>query len=82
MPGYTTSLPEKLIIKLSTFSKELNISKSSLIQKALEIYLRELDKAAFATDFSSLKGNDDLFSIAEEGMSDYLSQLNLWDETN
>lgn len=82
MAGYTTSLPEKLILELSAFSKELKISKSSLIQKALEIYLRELDKAAFASDFSSLKGNDDLLSIAEEGMSDYLSQMNLWDETS
>jgi len=81
MSAYTSSIPDHLIRKLSDFAKELNMSKSSIIQNALEIYLRELDKAAFAADFRALRGDEGLLKIAEEGMSDYIAQLNQIDET-
>jgi len=81
MPAYTSSIPDHLIEKVAEFSRELKIPKNQIIQKALEIYLRELDKAAFAADFRRLRGDKDLRVIAEEGMSDYMDQLNKWDET-
>lgn len=73
MATYTSSIPEELISKLSAVSQELKVTKSSIIQKALEIYLRELDKAAYAQDFKEIKGDKELMDIAEEGMSEYVS---------
>ncbi len=80
MPTYTSSLPQDLIQRLSAVAKELRLPKNAIIAKALDIYLTELDKAAFAASFRKASGDHDLLAIAEEGMADYVQQLITADE--
>lgn len=82
MPAYTSSLPYELLAQLKYFAEELGVPKNRIIERALSVYLKELDKAAYAKSFQSARGDRDLLSIAEEGMTDYLSQLDSWDETS
>ena len=79
---YTSSLPDHLLSRLGQVARELSLPKNKIIERALEIYLIELDKAAFAASFRKAKGDKDLLMIAEEGMSDYLNQLEHWDATS
>ena len=66
--------------RLSAVAKELRLPKNAIIAKALDIYLTELDKAAFAASFRKSSGDQDLLAIAEEGMADYVQQLITADE--
>ena len=50
--------------------------KNKLIEKALSIYLAQLNKAEYIKSYQKMAGDKDLLSIAEEGMADYLTQLN------
>ena len=82
MPTYTSSLPLPLLEKLSNLAREYNLPKNKIIEKALELYLTEIDKAAFAASFRRAKGDKDLLLIAEEGLVDYYKQLEYFDEAS
>jgi len=45
MTTFTSTLPEHLFFLLSEKAKELNMPKNKLIEKALSIYLAQLNKA-------------------------------------
>ncbi len=79
MPTYTSSLPKDLLDRLSKLAEELRLPKNKIIERALTIYLKEIDKAAYVKSFQRAKGDRDLLSVAEEGMTDYLDQLEDWD---
>jgi hypothetical protein len=79
MTTYTSSLPDKLFELLEQKAKELSIPKNKLIEKALSIYLDQLNRAAYLKSYKQMAADADLYAIAEEGMEDYLSQLS--DET-
>ena len=81
MSTYTSTLPDKLLFDLSSASKEFKIPKNRIIEKALSIYLHELKRAAYIQSFKRASNDPDNLVIAEEGMTDYLQQLNDWDET-
>lgn len=75
MQTFTSSLPENLIKKLNEVSKKLNLPKNKLIEKALLIYLDQLNRAEYVHSYK-LAGKDvDVMQIAEEGMKDYLIQI-------
>lgn len=80
MTTFTSSLPESLLKNLGKAAKELNVPKNKIIEKALNIYLEQLDKAMFKASYKKAKGDQDLLTIAEEGSAEYLSQLTDWDE--
>ena len=80
MATFTSSLPQSLLQLLEKKAKELNMPKNKLIEKALTIYLDQLNKSAYAQSFQRMANNTDLLAIAEEGMEDYLSQLEKEDE--
>lgn len=82
MGTYTSSLTNTLLQRLNQVAKEIGLPKNKIIEKALHIYLTELDKAAFAASFRNAKEDTDLLSIAEEGMADYIAQLKNWDEAS
>jgi hypothetical protein len=75
MATYTSTLPENLLKLLEIKSKELHIPKNKLIEKALSIYLDQLNRAAYVKSYKEMAEDTDLLAIAEEGMGDYLSQL-------
>ena len=76
MATYTSTLPDDLLKLLEQKARELSIPKNKLIEKALSIYLDQLNRAAYLRSYKEMAADTDLMQIAEEGMADYLSQLN------
>lgn len=79
MAAFTSSLPDDLIAMLSEKARALSMPKNRLIENALRLYLEHLDRAEYAKSYKQASEDEDLISIAEEGMQDYLRQLE--DET-
>jgi hypothetical protein len=75
MSTFTSSLPDDLLQLLADKAKELSVPKNTLIEKALRIYLEQLNRAAYVKSYKQMAADIDTMLIAEEGMSDYLTQL-------
>ena len=75
MTTFTSSLPEDLILLLSQKAKELSIPKNKLIEKALRIYLDQLNKAEYIKSYRNMHEDESIWNVAEEGMEDYLRQI-------
>lgn len=75
MSTFTSSLPDDLLQLLADKAKELSVPKNTLIEKALRIYLEQLNRAAYVKSYKQMTADTDTMLIAEEGMSDYLTQL-------
>jgi metal-responsive CopG/Arc/MetJ family transcriptional regulator len=80
MATFTSSLPKDLLKLLDQKAKELGMPKNKLIEKALSIYLDQLNRAAYVKSYKRMADDEDITQIAEEGMEDYLSQLDQEDE--
>ena len=76
MTTFTSTLPEELLNKLDSAAKKLSVPKNRLIEKALRIYLDQLSRAEYIKSFKQASEDIDLMNMAEEGMEDYLKQLN------
>ena len=75
MSTFTSTLPDDLLALLSQKAKELHLPKNKLIEKALRIYLEQLNRAEYVRSFKGLAQDEDVLSIAEEGMAEYFTQL-------
>jgi hypothetical protein len=75
MSTFTSTLPEKLLLQLAEYAKRLAVPKNKLIEKALEIYLDQLNRAEYVRSYKQMAEDTDIMQIAEEGMADYLKQL-------
>lgn len=75
MATYTSTLPDNLLKELAKVSKELKMPKNKIIEKAVEIYLEQLDKAAYLKSYKRMAKDEDMIKMAEEGMADYYNQL-------
>jgi len=80
MSTFTSSLPDDLLQQLEKMSKAMKLPKNRLIEKALRVYLDQLNKAEYVKSYKQLAEDRDILQIAEEGMEEYLSQLNETDE--
>jgi hypothetical protein len=75
MSTFTSNLPDTLLDLLHKKAKELSVPKNKIIEKALTVYLDQLNKAEYIQSYKQMATDANLLSIAEEGMSDYLTQL-------
>lgn len=75
MSTFTSSLPDDLLLMLADKAKELSVPKNTLIEKALRIYLEQLNRAAYVKSYKQMAADSDTMLIAEEGMAEYLTQL-------
>lgn len=75
MATFTSSLPDDLLRLLSEKARTLSMPKNKLIENALRLYLEHLERAEYVKSYKMASNDDDLVSIAEEGMQDYLKQL-------
>ncbi|MFH1297288.1 MAG: ribbon-helix-helix domain-containing protein [Bacteroidota bacterium] len=75
MTTFTSSLPEDLLGKLSEMAGRLAIPKNKIIERALRLYLDQLVRAEYAKSYKKAGDDTDVLLIAEEGMQDYLEQL-------
>lgn len=81
MSTFTSSLPDALLTRLDEAAKELRLPKNKLIERALDIYLDQLKRAQYAASYDQAGKDDEIMSIAEEGMAEYLTQIREGDET-
>jgi len=75
MTTFTSSLPDSLINELSKKASEMKVPKNKLIEKALRIYLDQLNKAEYIKSYKLAGEDDEIMNIAEEGMIDYFNQI-------
>jgi metal-responsive CopG/Arc/MetJ family transcriptional regulator len=75
MATFTSTLPDNLLKQLAEKAKTLSVPKNKLIENALRLYLEHLEKAEYIKSYKLATENKDLLAIAEEGMEDYLKQL-------
>lgn len=75
MTTFTSTLPDDLLALLNEKAQSLSMPKNKLIEKALRIYLDQLNRAEFVRSYKQLAQDPDILSIAEEGMIDYCKGL-------
>lgn len=75
MTSYTSTLPDDLHELLQQKSQVLSIPKNKLIERALRVYLEHLERAEYAQSYQRAATDKEVLAIAEEGMEDYLRQL-------
>ncbi|MGB0166640.1 MAG: ribbon-helix-helix protein, CopG family, partial [Luteibaculum sp.] len=75
MATFTSSLPDNLLRQLSQKAQELKLPKNKLIERALSIYLDQLNRAEYIKSYREMAKDADVLSIAEEGMEDYCKNL-------
>lgn len=75
MATFTSTLPDDLLNLLSEKAKKLSLPKNKLIENALRLYLEHLEKAEYVKSYKQAASDEDVLHIAEEGMVDYLRQL-------
>ena len=76
MTTFTSTLPEELLRKLNEMAGKLAMPKNKIIEKALQIYLDQLTRAEYVKSYKQAGDDTNILNIAEEGMEDYLKQLN------
>jgi hypothetical protein len=62
---------------LTEMAAKLKLPKNRLIEKALRIYLDQLNKAEYITSYKTSVDDQDILIIAEEGMEDYFKQIDI-----
>ncbi len=75
MATFTSTLPDSLLELLSEKAKSLSVPKNKLIENALRLYLEHLEKAEYIKSYKKASEDKDVLLMAEEGMEDYLKQL-------
>lgn len=75
MAEFSSTLPDDLLKLLSDKAEALSVPKNELLEKALRLYLQYLDKAEYVKSYQRAAKDADVISIAEEGLIDYLKNL-------
>ncbi|MBT7092339.1 MAG: ribbon-helix-helix domain-containing protein [Bacteroidetes bacterium] len=75
MTTFTSSLPDDLLQSLNTLAGKLSIPKNKIIEKALRIYIDQINRAEYIQSFKNAGDDIDVLDMAEEGMEDYFKQL-------
>ena len=75
MATFTSTLPNALLDLLNKKAEELKMPKNKIIEKALSIYLTQLNKAEYVRSYKQMAQDTDVLQMAEEGMNEYITQL-------
>lgn len=75
MTTFTSTLPDDLLKELTEAANNLNLPKNKLIEKALRLYLEQINKAAYIKSYREMGEDADVLTMAEEGMAAYAKQL-------
>jgi predicted transcriptional regulator len=76
MKTFTSTLPDDLFLELGKLAERFSLPKNRIIEKALGIYIDQIRKAEYIQSYKQASGDIDILQMAEEGMVDYLNQLN------
>ena len=72
---YTSTLPDDLWELLETYAGKLKMPKNRILENALRNYLGNLKNAEYIRSFRKAAGDNEMISLAEEGMEDYIKML-------
>ena len=75
MTTFTSTLPDNLIQLLKSKAAELSLPMNKLIENAVRIYLDQLNRAEYVSSYKQAAKDENILTIAEEGMEEYLKQL-------
>ena len=75
MTTLKTTLPDDVLNMLRRQAEKLSVPKNRIIEKALRIYIDQLNRAEYEKSYKEAAKDTDIMSIAEEGMEDYLKQI-------
>lgn len=75
MATFTSTLPDDILLRLNEMAQKLSMPKNKIIEKALQIYLDQLNRAEYIKSYKQATQDEDILEIAEEGMENYLKQL-------
>jgi predicted transcriptional regulator len=75
MATFTSTLPDELLGSLNLMAKKMEMPKNKIIERALSLYLDQLNRAEYVKSYKSNATDKSIIDIAEEGMGDYLKQL-------
>ncbi|WP_461532367.1 ribbon-helix-helix domain-containing protein [Sinomicrobium sp.] len=75
MATFTSTLPDHLLQMLKSRAKQMSMPINKLIENALTLYLEHLERAEYIQSYKQASTDENLLSLAEEGMEDYLKQL-------
>lgn len=75
MATFTSTLPDDLLISLNSMAKKLEMPKNKIIERALGLYLDQLNRAEYVKSYKNSVNDKSIIDIAEEGMEDYLKQI-------
>lgn len=76
MSTFTSTLPDDLLDKLKDVANKMSLPKNKLIERALRIYLDQLNKAEYIKSYKAMADDTDILMLAEEGMEEYLQEIN------
>ena len=80
MTTFTSSLPDSLLQRLNDVAQNLQVPKNKLIEKALDVYLDQVNRAEYVASYKAAGQDADIMMIAEEGMAEYMSEVSEDDE--
>lgn len=72
---FTSSLPVPMVNYLNEYSKKTGVPKNKILEKALRLYMEEKKRIAMIESFKCAALDEEMNTLAEEGISDYLSLL-------
>jgi metal-responsive CopG/Arc/MetJ family transcriptional regulator len=72
---FTSTLPEKVLRELNHHAELLKTKKNKIIEQALRKYFEEQRKGEFIQSFRRANNDEEMISLAEEGIADYLKLL-------
>lgn len=75
MTTFTSTLPDDVFNQLGNMANKLAIPKNKIIEKALRIYLDQLNRAEYVKSYKQAANDLNIIELAEEGMAEYLNQL-------
>jgi hypothetical protein len=61
--------------RLSEQARKLSLPKNKLMEKALVLYLDHLKRDEYIKSHKNTSEDEDILLVAEEGMAEYLQQL-------
>lgn len=75
MITFTSTLPDELLARLNDMAKNLAMPKNKIIEKALSLYLDQLNRAEYVKSYKQAGEDTNILEMAEEGMENYFKQL-------
>ncbi len=75
MTTFTSSLPDDLLQQLADYADKIGVAKNKIIEKALRIYLDQMNRAEYAKSYRKAGQDADIMMVAQEGMEAYIRQI-------